>query len=57
MFYKTNFVSWPFLESCNFLKVDIIGVPHSKSGIVPRSSLLGAGQLGFREVGKAGTIG
>ncbi len=22
-------------------------VPHSKSGVVPRSSLLGAGQLGF----------
>jgi hypothetical protein len=32
-------------------------VPHSKSGIVPRSSLLGAGQLGFWEVGKGGTIG
>jgi hypothetical protein len=32
-------------------------VPYSKSGIVPRSSLLGAGQLGFWEVGKGGTIG
>ncbi len=32
-------------------------VPHSKSGIVPRSSLLGAGRLGFWEVGKGGTIG
>ena len=32
-------------------------VPHSKSGVVPRSSLLGAGQLGFWEVGKGGTIG
>ncbi len=32
-------------------------VPHSKSGIVPRSSLLGAGQVGFWEVGKGGTIG
>ncbi len=32
-------------------------VPHSKSGIVPRSSLLGAGQLGFGEFGKGGTIG
>jgi hypothetical protein len=32
-------------------------VPHSKSGIVPRSSLLGAGQLGFWEVGKGGTMG
>ncbi len=35
---------------------DII-VPHSKSGVVPRSSLLGAGQLGFGEFGKGGTIG
>jgi hypothetical protein len=34
-----------------------IFVPHSKSGIVPRSSLLGAGQLGFWEVGKGETIG
>ncbi len=32
-------------------------VPHSKSGIVPRSSLVGAGQLGFWEIGKGGTIG
>ncbi len=32
-------------------------VPYSKSGIVPRSSLLGAGQLGFWEFGKGGTIG
>jgi hypothetical protein len=32
-------------------------VPHSKSGLVPRSSLSGAGQLGFWEVGKGGTIG
>ncbi len=32
-------------------------VPHSKSEIVPRSSLLGAGRLGFWEVGKGGTIG
>jgi hypothetical protein len=38
------------------IKRDII-VPHSKSGIVPKSSLLGAGQLGFWEVGKGGTIG
>jgi hypothetical protein len=34
-----------------------VPVPHSKSGVVPRSSLLGAGQLGFWEVGKGGTIG
>ncbi len=32
-------------------------VPYSKSGIVPKSSLLGAGRLGFWEVGKGGTIG
>jgi hypothetical protein len=32
-------------------------VPHSKSGIVPRSSLSGAGQLGFWEIGKGGTFG
>ncbi len=32
-------------------------VPHSESGMVPRSSLLGAGQLGFWEFGKGGTIG
>jgi hypothetical protein len=34
-----------------------LAVPYSKNGIVPRSSLLGAGQLGFWEVGKGGTIG
>jgi hypothetical protein len=32
-------------------------VPHSKSGIVPRLSLLGTGQLGFWEFGKGGTVG
>ncbi len=34
-----------------------VAVPHSKSGLVPRSSLSGAGQLGFWEIGKGGTIG
>jgi hypothetical protein len=34
-----------------------VPVPHGKSGIVPRSSLLGAGQLGSWEVGKGGTVG
>ncbi len=34
-----------------------VHVPHSESGIVPRSSLIGAGQLGFGEFGKGGTIG
>ncbi len=34
-----------------------ISVPHSKSGVVPMSSLSGVGQLGFWEVGKGGTIG
>ncbi len=32
-------------------------VPHSRSGVVPMSSLSGVGQLGFWEVGKGGTIG
>jgi hypothetical protein len=32
-------------------------VPHSKSGLVPRSSLSGTGQLGFWEIGKGGMIG
>jgi hypothetical protein len=32
-------------------------VPHSQSGAVPISSLLGVGQLGFWEIGKGGTIG
>ncbi len=41
----------------SFYVFTIASVPHSKSGIVPRSSLLGAGQLGFWEVGKGGTIG
>jgi hypothetical protein len=35
----------------------MITVPHSKSGVVPRSSLLGAGQLGFGEIGKGGAVG
>jgi hypothetical protein len=34
-----------------------VGVPHSKSGLVPRSSLSGAGQLGFWEIGKGGRSG
>jgi hypothetical protein len=38
---------WPLLSN--------VSVPYSKSGMVPRSSLLGAGQLGFWEVGKGGT--
>jgi hypothetical protein len=32
-------------------------VLHSKSGMVPRSSLLGAGQLGFGKLEKAGQLG
>ncbi len=32
-------------------------VPHSKSGLVPRSSLSGAGQLGFWETGEGGAMG
>ncbi len=44
-----------YLDCSAFTKVDI--VPDSKSGIVPRSSLLGVEQLGFWEVGKGGTMG
>ncbi len=36
---------------------DVDVVPHSKSGIFPRSSLLGAGLLGFWEFGEGGTVG
>jgi hypothetical protein len=36
---------------------NVITVPHSQSGVVPMSSLLGVGQLGFGEVGKGGTVG
>ncbi len=32
-------------------------VPHSGSGAVPMSSLLGVGQSGSWEVGKGGTVG
>jgi hypothetical protein len=39
------------------LKTPAAIVPHSKSGVVPMSSLLGVGQLGFWEVGKGGTVG
>jgi hypothetical protein len=35
----------------------IITVPHSQSGAVPMSSLLGVGQLGFWEFGRGGSIG
>jgi hypothetical protein len=45
-----------FIETRKYLLL-VVNVPHSKSGIVPRSSLLGARQLGFWEVGKGGTIG
>ncbi len=34
-----------------------VHVPHSQSGAVPISSLLGVGQLGFWEIGKGGKIG
>jgi hypothetical protein len=35
----------------------IITVPHSKSGVVPRSSLLGAGQLGLGNLERVGQLG
>jgi hypothetical protein len=44
------------IDLCSRLLL-VMSVPHSKSGVVPRSSLLGAGQLGFGEFGKGGTIG
>ncbi len=36
---------------------EIITVPHNKSGLVPRSSLSGAEQLGFWEAGEGGIMG
>ncbi len=48
-------IPWPFSHGLH--NPSVLNVPHSKSGIVPRSSLSGAGQLGFWEVGKGGTIG
>ncbi len=38
-----------------FLKVG--AVPHSESGVVPMSSLLGVGQLGFWELGRVEQLG
>ncbi len=46
-----------FMVPVNRSEKQTISVPHSKSGIVPRSSLSGAGQLGFWEIGKGGTVG
>ncbi len=43
-------------HDCN-IQCYMIIVPDSKSGIFPRSSLLGAGQLGFWEFGRGGTVG
>ncbi len=41
----------------DFMRKSVLKVvPRSKSGIVPRLSLLGAGRLGFWGVGKGGTI-
>jgi hypothetical protein len=42
------------MTSVHFLLM--LTVPHSKSGMVPRSSLLGAEQLGLWVIGKGGTI-
>ncbi len=35
----------------------VIGVPHSKSGIVPRSSLSGAGSWGSGKLERVGQLG
>ncbi len=50
-------VSATFLHSYWLIKMLVGLVPHSESGIVPRSSLLSAGQLGLWEFGKGGTVG
>ncbi len=34
-----------------------MGVPHSQSGAVPISLLLGSGQLGFGELERVGQLG
>jgi hypothetical protein len=47
---------WPRSHPTQALK-GTVGVPHSESGVVPMSSLLGVGQVGFWGVGKGGTIG
>ncbi len=39
------------------LEIIFMTVPHNKSGLVPRSSLSGAGQLGFWESGEGGIMG
>jgi hypothetical protein len=44
-------------ETSYCIRTSIVHVPHSKSGLVPRSSFSGAGQLGFRGAGKGGTMG
>ncbi len=36
---------------------EVICVPHSKSGIVPRSSLSGAGSWGSERLGRVGQLG
>ncbi len=56
-FSNTQFFNF-VCESFQYTLYNIsVIVPHSKSGVVPMSSLLGVGQLGFWEVGKGGTIG
>jgi hypothetical protein len=54
--FSTNFLKWDSWASSNFYSMSLnvslsphihtLIVPHSKSGVVPMSSLLGIGQLG-----------
>ncbi len=54
-----NVISECTICSCTVLygMYAYVHVPHSKSGLIPRSSLSGAGHLGFRGTGEGGTMG
>jgi hypothetical protein len=56
---STSLLIFHYRKNLRFFVIShyTVVVPHSKSGLVPRSSLPGAGQLGFWEIGKGGTIG
>ncbi len=54
---KIEFLSDNFTNWCCELVAPFVSVPHSKSGIVPRLSLLGAGQLGPGKLGRVGQLG
>jgi hypothetical protein len=60
---RKRITTWTFCDNLKLCSCIVLikggsrTVPHSQSGAVPMSSLLGVGQLGFWEVGKGGTIG